>query len=68
MGSSLLRMEDVASRLGISYHQARALIIVEGKIPHMKVGARGIRVDATHLEEYIKSREQEVKSVTGTSE
>ena len=62
----LLRMEDVASRLGISYHQARTIIVVDDKIPYIKVGARGIRIQEEDLDKYIKSLE--VENVAGTTE
>ena len=54
MAGQLLRMEDIASRLGISYHQARTIIVVEEKIPYVKVGARGIRIDEDAFEKYLE--------------
>ena len=52
--SRQLRLEEVASRLGISYFATRDLI-KEGKISSITVGARGVRVDEEALEKYLKS-------------
>lgn len=57
---ALLRLEEVASRLGMSYTQTRILVL-EGTIPMIKVGARGIRVEEAELEKYIANHRQEAK-------
>ena len=51
----LLRLEEVAHRLAYSYPQMRKLIIGQGIIPYIKVGARGIRVKKSDLDAYIAS-------------
>ena len=56
----LLRLEEVATRLGISYTAARAMT-VEGVIPSFKVGERGIRVESEELEKYIAKQKEEAK-------
>ena len=57
-----LRLEEVASRLGISYFAARLLILDQKKIPYFTVGARGIRIDELELDRYIESlKTKEVK-------
>lgn len=54
----LLRLEDVAYRLGISHTAVRMLVLYEQAIPHVKVGVRGIRVKESVLEAYIKELEE----------
>jgi len=60
----LLRMEEVASILQVSYMQARQLIVVEKVIPSCRVGSRGIRVDHNDLDKYIAKIKKEAKSGT----
>lgn len=55
--SKLLRLEEVAHRLGISYTQARMLVLYDEKIPCFKVGARGVRVKEEDLEAYIAKQQ-----------
>ena len=71
----ILTLHEVAHKLGISYTQARVLILYDEKIPYFKVGSRGIRVKAEDLEKYITSTEQKKeetpsgdKSATPTKE
>jgi excisionase family DNA binding protein len=64
----LLRLEEVAHRLGISYTQARMLILYEEEIPHFKVGARGIRVKEEDFEAYIAKQEQKKEEEKSGSE
>lgn len=54
----LLRLEELAIRLGISYTQARVLVLYDEVIPHVTVGARGIRVKEDELEKYIAGLEK----------
>ena len=49
----LLRLEEVAVRLGCSYPQVRIMVLNEGKIPYVKVGVRGKRVKESDLRAYI---------------
>ena len=49
----LLSLQEVAKRLGIPYLQARVLV-VEGAIPSVKVGPRGIRVKDEDLGIYLE--------------
>jgi excisionase family DNA binding protein len=49
----LLRLEEVANRLGISYQLARALVL-DGAMPSVKVGPRGVRVHEEELQKYIQ--------------
>ena len=51
---ALLRLEEVATRLGISYTQAR-IMVYDGKLVSRKVGTRGIRVEEEELKRYIAS-------------
>ena len=60
----LLRMEEVAQRLGISYTAVRALILYDNAIPYLKVGSRGIRVREEDFEAYIKSLEHKDKTAS----
>jgi len=71
----ILTLQEVATRLGISYAAARSLILYDNAIPYFKVGSRGIRVKAEDLEKYITSTEQKKeeapskdKSATPTKE
>lgn len=52
----LLTMPEVAERLGITEHQARAMGR-RGELPTLTVGDRFVRVRATALEEWIRRRE-----------
>lgn len=54
----LLTLEDVAHKLRISYNQTRKLVLFQKAIPYVKVGARGIRVRETDLENYIAKLEK----------
>ena len=55
----LLRLEEVAARLKISYFKARNLILRHGSpLPYITVGSRGIRVDEAELEKYIQGLKQ----------
>ncbi len=54
----LLRLEDVAVRLGMSYNQIRALV-VQGTIPSIKVSSRSIRVEEAELNKYIAKMKEE---------
>ena len=49
-----LRLEEVATRLGISYFATRLLILDQKAIPYFTVGARGIRIDEDELEKYLE--------------
>ena len=62
--TTMLRLEEVAARLAISYTQARMLVLYDEKIPYFKVGSRGIRVKAEDLEKYITSTEQKKEEAT----
>jgi excisionase family DNA binding protein len=53
-----LTLEDVASRLGISYNQVRALL-ADGEIPYFRVGKRGIRIKEADLQAYLARKSQE---------
>lgn len=53
----LLRLEEVARRLSISYTKARILVLYDESIPYVKVGARGIRIREEDLEKYIANLE-----------
>ena len=59
---NLLRLEEVAQQLGISYTQARVLVLHDEKIPHVTIGARGVRVDAEDLKKYVEGLQKEGKS------
>jgi len=63
----ILTLQEVAHKLGISYTQARVLILYDEKIPYFKVGSRGIRVKAEDLEKYITSTEQKKEEATSGS-
>lgn len=54
----LLKLEEVAARLGIGNGAARILVL-EGTIPMVKVGPRGIRVEEEELERYIATKKEE---------
>ena len=58
----LLRFEEVAQRLSISYNRARVLILYDKLIPYVTVGARGIRVREEELEKYIASLSKKEES------
>jgi len=49
---NLLRIEEAAVRLSMSYGQLRYLMD-QGKIKATKVGARSIRIDEDELERYL---------------
>lgn len=51
----LLRMEEAATKLGISYGQLRTLI-TKGQIQAIKIGARTIRIDNEEIEKHLKNR------------
>ena len=51
----LIRLEEVAHALGISHTAVRTLVLYENKIPHVTVGARGIRVKEEDLRKYVES-------------
>lgn len=51
---ALLRLEEVATQLGISYTQARVLVLYDNTIPYVTVGVRGIRVEEKALEKYLE--------------
>lgn len=57
----LLRLEEVATRLGMSYTQVRMLVLYNQAIPYSKVGSRGIRVKESELEKYINKLEEKRK-------
>ena len=52
---ALLRMEEAASRLGVSLTQLR-MLLADGIIRKVIVGSRGVRVDEADLERYIQGR------------
>ena len=64
---NILKIEDVAATLRISYMKARSLIL-DGEIPHYRVGARGIRVDSEVLDKYIQTMRNESKTTIITRE
>ena len=53
MSNNLLRLEEVASRLGISYTAVRELVLHSEAISYFRVGSRGVRVKEDDLEAYI---------------
>jgi len=56
--TKLLRLEEVAYRLGISYTAVRELVLHSNAMKHFKVGSRGVRIRETDLENYIAKLEQ----------
>lgn len=54
----LMRLEEVAAYLGISYTAARVLILYDNVMPHVTVGARGKRVKESELKAYLKRLEE----------
>lgn len=62
---AMLRLEEVAKRLGISYPAVRMLVLYEEAIPHISIGARGIRVREADLDSYIKSQEEKEGKTSG---
>ena len=60
----LLRLEEVAVKLGLSYMQVRSMIEA-GQIKAMRIGNRSVRVQETEVDRYISSRnEKEVGNDT----
>ena len=51
---TLLRLEEVATKLGISYTAARVIVLTDKLIPYITVGARGVRVEEAELEKYME--------------
>lgn len=49
----LLRIEEVAHRLGYSSSRIRRLITGKGVIPYTRIGSRDIRVRKSDLDAYI---------------
>lgn len=54
---TLICLDEVAGRLGVSNLKARKLVLYDEVMPHKQVGPRGIRVLEDDLESYIKSPE-----------
>lgn len=53
-GTTLLKVPQVAARLGVSVRKVWRLLS-QGVLPAVKVGARGTRVPDTALDDYITS-------------
>jgi len=51
---ALLRLEEAAVRLGISYGQMRGLI-ANGHITATKVGARSVRIEEDEIKRHVES-------------
>ena len=56
---ALLRLEEVAQRLGVSYNTVRGYIN-DGLLKAKKIG-RAIRIEDTELQRFIEAQTQEVK-------
>jgi len=67
----LLRMEEVAARLGISYHHVRMLVLYDKSIPHFRVGSRGIRIKEEDLNTYIaklENKKEKEEQISGSQD
>lgn len=62
----LLKLEEVAYKLGVSYMKARQLVLYDEAIPHQKVGARGIRVREADLEAYMTKMQGREEAQSGS--
>ena len=51
---ALLRLEEAAVRLGISYGQMRGLI-TNGHIKATKVGVRSVRIEEDEIKRHVES-------------
>ena len=58
MNDQLLRLEDVAVRLNISYIQAWR-IVNSRQLKSVRVGERGIRVEQAEFERYLQRLKKE---------
>ena len=58
MNNELMRLEEVAVRLNISYMQTWR-IVNSGQLKSIRVGERGIRVEQAELDQYMKKLKKE---------